>query len=392
MPDPIAEPNPEPTVGAGGEQPSSATGTTEAEPAAAASDSVATAEKGSSVASGVVAPAGKRGGFGRVLEWFWLGGAVKAVRARGTTLDARGQELLRRARVASELSTRALEPPEPLPSGSAEALACELYRESIEWSLAAHQTEARQAAKASESGTKADLETLWNAADAEFLSKAAGGATNLAKLHEDVRGRTYREFADLDATEQNRIARSLRQFAEGLTNTLDATQNDLDRLWLKRLFRLGLLLGGVLGISFLVSEGLALSETGKDLAVTAGFTASSLYAAEPGCSSPKQECAGSPNFFIHTNEEHNPWLMFDLGAEKSFSGVRVENRLDCCYERANPVVVEVSSDAQKWQEVARRTSEFSSWKATFPKVKARYVKFSIPKRTNLHFSRVRILP
>src|SRR5690606_19349381 len=134
------------------------------------------------------------------------------------------------------------------------------------------------------------------------------------------------------------------------------------------------------------------SEAEADLARDAMWRASSVYGPEPGCKPPAQECASSPNFFIATNEEENPWLVFDLESPKSVSAVRVDNRIDCCQDRANPLVIEVSDDEKTWKEVARRTSDFNTWKATFPTVKTRYVRLRILKKTNLNLSRVRILP
>jgi hypothetical protein len=95
---------------------------------------------------------------------------------------------------------------------------------------------------------------------------------------------------------------------------------------------------------------------------------------------------------VHTLEEESPWLEFDLGRVHSVSGVRVTNRVECCLERAQPLVVSVSTDQRKWKEVARSSERFADWKQSFATVQARWVRFEIPKRTNLHLKRVRIFP
>jgi len=391
----VQDPNAEPNPGASKEPPASdSPPATAGGPAGARADgSQATDEGAGAAASGVVTPAKTSMNGNPVVEWFWQGGAVKALLARGTTLTKRGQELLRRARLAHELGTRVLEPPEPLPSGNGDAIACELYRESIEWSLAAHQ---EQGSGTAEGGTlkaeRMNWAQLWEAADPAFLSRAAGKGVEISKLREELMGRSFRDFADLDSSEQARLARTLRLFSEGLTNALDSAQNELDRLWLRRVVRMG---GALLAVGLLilvVVRSSAWLQMSKDLAPHAEWTSSSVYDPEPGCKSPEQECGSSPNFFIATHEEDNPWLMFDLKSTKSLSGVQVENRLDCCYERAFPLVVEVSDDAKTWKEVARRTSDFSTWKTSFDTVQTRYVRFRILKRTNLHFSRVMLLP
>lgn len=409
MPDPNTEPNPEGSLEekASEEKALSASEAPEegrAAPAAQAAAAPASVEVRDAAESdkplppavsgvGVVTPKPNTPGVGgAVLEWFWQGRAVQAVRARGTTLTPRGQELLRRARLAHELGGRALEPQEPLPSGNGDAIACELYRESLEWSLAAHQEQGVGTTKSSSISTSRDLGELWDAADPTFLTKMAGKGPEASKLRGEVVGRTFRDFAELESAEQARLGRALRLSAENATTALDATQNELDRIWLRRVVRLGALALAVVALVILISKTTSWAETGKDLASDADWSVSSLYVAEPGCPAPSQECAASPNFFIHTNQEESPWLMFDMKAPKSISAVRVDNRLDCCYDRAIPLIVEVSDDAKTWKEVARRTTDFSSWKAEFPTTRTRYVRLRIPKLTNLHFSRVRLLP
>jgi hypothetical protein len=70
----------------------------------------------------------------------------------------------------------------------------------------------------------------------------------------------------------------------------------------------------------------------------------------------------------------------------------VENRLDCCGERARPLVIEISSDRKKWTQVVRHDDFFTTWRASFPRVRARFVRVRVPGSGILHLSRVRILP
>lgn len=320
---------------------------------------------------------------------------MRAVHQRGTTLTPRGGELLRRARLAHELAGRVLEPPEPLPSGNGDAIACDLYRQSVVWSLAAYQERGMVRAQAAAEkqpgvGPGSDLGALWDAAGPSLLAKA--NSSDVGKLRGELVGRSFQDFAELEAAEQARLARALRVFADNLTTALDTSQKELDRIWLRRVVRVAALLIAVAALILLVSKTKTWSESGTDLAIDAEWSASSLYADGPGCPAPEQECAASPSYFVHTEEQDNPWVMFDLKQPKTLSAVRVENRLDCCYERAIPLIVELSDDAKTWKEVAQRTSDFSSWKTEFPSAKARYVRLRIPKRTNLHLSRVRLLP
>jgi hypothetical protein len=85
--------------------------------------------------------------------------------------------------------------------------------------------------------------------------------------------------------------------------------------------------------------------------------------------------------------------MFDLRKPREISGVELANRLDCCPERANVIVVEVSSDQRHWKQVLRHTGEFSTLRKRFSSVTARYVRIVIPQQVAiLHLSRVRIFP
>jgi hypothetical protein len=131
-------------------------------------------------------------------------------------------------------------------------------------------------------------------------------------------------------------------------------------------------------------------EQRKDLARGKPWVASSRYP-EYGCTSPAQVCSKSDIYFFSTNNELNPSIEWDLGAAQRVSGLRVDNRVDCCIERAVPLLVEVSLDHKTWKETARRDDEFATWKAAFAPVQARWVRLRVPRATLLHLTRVRIL-
>jgi hypothetical protein len=72
--------------------------------------------------------------------------------------------------------------------------------------------------------------------------------------------------------------------------------------------------------------------------------------------------------------------------------VRVTNRQDCCGERAIPLLVEVSTDRQRWTTVARREDAFGTWRAQFGKQTARWVRLRVDRRSYLHLYDVLVLP
>jgi hypothetical protein len=95
---------------------------------------------------------------------------------------------------------------------------------------------------------------------------------------------------------------------------------------------------------------------------------------------------------FHTREEDHPWFEIDLGSPTTFSRVDVENRSDCCADRAIPLIVQVSSDRHTWKEVARRTDSFATWHAKFEAQTARYVRLEAQRRTFLHLDSVEVRP
>jgi hypothetical protein len=284
------------------------------------------------------------------------------------------------------LAQRALHPAEPLEHGPSDALACELYREAIFWTLSALRTASSPAASES-----ADLGELWEHTDRELLVRAAGDEKAAEQLRAEVAAKSFVDFAEIAAGKQRSLAERLDQFSGALLEPLESKVTKLERVWVRRAARFGLL---ALVLGLLIAAFPWLREVGeqrKDMAKAARWQASSKYL-EGGCVSPAQQCENSPQFFFHTNHDHNPWLLFDLGTERELSAVWVQNRMDCCGERALPLVVEVSSDKVKWTEVARRTSEFSAWRAAFPTVRTRWVRLSVPRQTFLHLKTVRLLP
>jgi len=99
---------------------------------------------------------------------------------------------------------------------------------------------------------------------------------------------------------------------------------------------------------------------------------------------------GSNTHFFSTQAEDSPWIEFDLGSIASISYVRVINRLDCCQERAVPLVIEVADQRRTWSEVARREESFVLWSATFRRRPARYVRLRVARPSILHLSYVEI--
>jgi hypothetical protein len=330
----------------------------------------------------------------QVVEWFWQRSAERAVQAAGQGASPRVLELTARSVLAREAAARTLRPPEPFSQPGNEALACELYRQAIHWALLAHDALGGEVTAATTAGATpaSDLASLLDRVDASLLSRAAGGDAELAALRRELGSATYREFAELPASEQQSRAELLEAFCLRVSEPLEARRQRLERIWVRRVTRLLGLCVVLAGVVWGARAFAGWRERSNDLAPKATWTASSNYP-QGGCKSPEQQCAGGENYFFHTTQETNPWVQFDLHKKREVSGVEIDNRLDCCTDRANPIVVEVSNDQRKWRQVARHSGEFTTLRLKFATVQARYVRLVVPKQAAiLHLSKVRIFP
>ncbi|HVN77101.1 MAG TPA: discoidin domain-containing protein [Thermoanaerobaculaceae bacterium] len=107
-----------------------------------------------------------------------------------------------------------------------------------------------------------------------------------------------------------------------------------------------------------------------------------------GATSGTITAADGENYFFHTREERNPWLEIDLGASRQLRSVTVVNRLDCCGERAVPLVVEVGTEPDALAQVGRTNHVFKVWTARFTPRLARYVRLHVEGLAYLHLALV----
>jgi hypothetical protein len=339
------------------------------------------------LAAAPIAPVSRGSIFARAWEWLWRGAAL----AQGRAALTGASELERRARLAATVAAHAFEPRERFAAGDAAFLGCELYREAAYWCLRAltgPRTRLVSATERERTASRAEREALWQQADAALLLRVAGDTAVLAQLRAAFVDSSFADFAELPADQQARLATQLRALSAALLEQLDAPQRELDLLLLQRLTRTGALLAAA-AIALLVTVRV-LDKMQPDLARGRAWRASSEDF--PGCKSPQQDCDDSPYYFFHTRAEANPWVEIDLGAERTFSQVKVKNREDCCLERAVPLVVEVSNDRKQWMRLAQKTSPFTSWTADFASTRARWVRVRVQGRGPLHLKQVRVLP
>jgi hypothetical protein len=326
----------------------------------------------------------------RFFDWFWLESAERAAREQGGKPSGRALELVGRAALATEAAERTERPAEPFLRAGSEAVAAELHRQAIHWALLAH-AEIASSGAAAPAAADTSLAQLLERTERALLVRAAGSEAEL----DAVRPRlleSYREYAELEPSARRSLVADLGRVSQGLLEPLAGVQERLERIWVRRLAHVLAVLVVLIGVGVGARQVSRARELGSDLAPHAAWTTSSRYAVG-GCKSPLQRCDGGENYFFHTEREANPWIKFDLGKERKVSSVGVENRLDCCTERAMPIVIETSNDGASWKEVARQNEEFTSVRLRFRTTKARYVRVRLASPSSiLHLSRVQIFP
>lgn len=97
------------------------------------------------------------------------------------------------------------------------------------------------------------------------------------------------------------------------------------------------------------------------------------------------------NLGFHTTLVENATLTIDLGAVKPLRRVDVYNRVDCCQERAVPLVLELSSDGRNYEAVSSTKRKFDVWRVPLPAgTRGRFVRLLHKPRTYFHLSEVEV--
>lgn len=309
----------------------------------------------------------------RFFGWLWQGEAVAQSREQIADKSRDRLRLERHAMTASEIADRALHPVTPLRSGPGETIAAMLYAQSIRACLRALDDSARLVEDPSlkdelarrlpgEAPIERVLEMLAHPFDAEELQDEMAVGSEEAQALGEV-SRALLEIArEPERREQKALGRRVR------------------RVGSVGLVLLAVSIGGAaLGSSL---------AAGPDLAEGKTWRASSSY---DGFSSERGICDGRrTRIFFHTKRENEPWVEIDLGSEMQVQRVDIQNRRDCCRDRAFPLAVEGSIDGQRWRELARHTEPFSKWTARFAATTVRYVRVKALKRTYFHLESVQI--
>jgi len=224
---------------------------------------------------------------------------------------------------------------------------------------------------------KKSLTVAFETAPQSILAGVAQQDASLGRLHHVLALHASLGLADARTPEHRDVAQVTRTSVRAMLDLADASR--LEQLLHRRRWRVGFAAGALLAV-LVLATGLGVHLfTPKDLAEGQPWRASSALAA-----------VFTAKVMFHTSEELSPWFEIDLGRVKPVQRLHVKNRVDCCQERAVPLVAEVSNDRSNWQVVARRDSPFLLWEPSFPAVDARYVRLRVLRFTSFHLEQVKV--
>ncbi len=95
------------------------------------------------------------------------------------------------------------------------------------------------------------------------------------------------------------------------------------------------------------------------------------------------------NLFFHTGAVTSPAVEIDLGGEHLVRSIRVDNRADCCQERALPLDVEIW-DGGGWRLIAERRAAFKVWTYDVGPVRTSKIRFRHPGTGYFHLKRISV--
>jgi F5/8 type C domain len=316
------------------------------------------------------------------VDWFWRGSELARVRSAWPEPGASAAAFARRAHASVELAKSALAP-DPAGEAGLESNACESYRQASYWAACALIAQAEPEFRAE------DSERTWGSLADALLAQATADEARVDVLRRALRTGSFVYFAELSPAEQTLHLAELRKLAQLLLAKLAERSVALDAVYLQRTWRLALL--GLFALCVALSPAVVrkVLDARSDLSAGKPWRTSSRYEVD-GCKSPAQQCAENTGYFFHTLDDATPWIEFDLGTNQKVSKVNIENRSDCCADRADPLAIEVSTDQKHWKKVASHAGLFTTWEAKFTPVNARYVRIRLMKQGYLHFAAVHI--
>lgn len=309
-----------------------------------------------------------------LVEWLTRRQALALARSESRQSETALRALVH-ARNALRAGDRLLDPPDGSPRQY--QLAVALFRESAQFFLAAGCPESDAGP-----GLTEQIAKLSDAEDAALAAWLTAHPVPACLLEAPT------AFAAKPVEQRVAQAEAAQRWLRELALSLDSGLSRVTRLEQARALRLGLSALLLVGLIGSIGVAVAAAVRGPDLAAGKPWRTSSTHEV---CHPEKRECGGvATSIFFHTRDEDNPWYEVDLLSPRRIHRVELVNRRDESQERAVPLVVEASLDAQRYFQVAQRKEVFDVHNAEFPPVQARYVRVTVMKRTALHLERVSV--
>jgi hypothetical protein len=317
--------------------------------------------------------------WSRAAQWLLHTRAMTEAKGGLERASRNSPEFRRRAGTAFEMAELASSRNRPDDAGSWLPLTAELYRQAAYWALRATLPEDPGAAPAD----------IWRALHPEVIREVTEGDPERHKIAARFVGATYSfiDLSELSKAEHQSVVPALRDLAALSLSIAERPQAELERIRFWRAVRLLLACGPCTAFAIFI---FVRATYRPNLAAAAPWRASSTWAQ---CFPELRECGEAiTGVFFHTNEQENPWIEFDFGSATRFSSLAVENRRDCCRERAAPLIAEVSDDGEHYREFARIDSEFAKWNRHFAPQLGRYLRLRVPRTSTLHLESVEVFP
>lgn len=313
----------------------------------------------------------------KALEWIFVTDALRTARAAFLHDEAVRGAALQQARLLGEIAGRIVEPAEPLPPGDRGPIVVRLLRDAVALALTAGKPAADPIPGATDATKTTPVEApelamTWNATPDGVLRDAADDPDDVGAVKA-----TLLAGPGSPAASEAAVART-RAFLERLLWNADAPRRRVEALLIQRWLRV---VGAAVVLAVLI-VGLGLALRGKNVIEGKPFSASSNW---PGCAN-DPACDGV--LLFHTNNENEPWVIFDLQKPTTIHEIDVTNRQDSYQERALPLIADVSTDRQHWKEVGRRTDAFTTWTDKFPATSVRYIRLKVGRVSTLHLKAV----
>jgi hypothetical protein len=96
------------------------------------------------------------------------------------------------------------------------------------------------------------------------------------------------------------------------------------------------------------------------------------------------------SFGLHTNVEDSPNVVIDLQDRFWIDSVKVHNRVDGWFDDSLPLVVELSVDGAKWDEIGRREEHFDTWTVSGRGKPATMVRVRVDRHSYLALSEIEV--